>query len=217
MQRSDLRTLLRAWLLDTVEVQWSDTRIDRYVNLALIETEKHILAVDPEAFKCTYTAATTVADTGKDNIYSYPAGTFAVHEVALSSDGTSYVPLQRLSLRNAREAQASGASLSGFIPWDAHHFMLWPSASSVVSAGLRVTVAPVLVLADDSQQNPLPIPFETLLMKHTQKMCLFDVGESLDEVNKEIREIEERTPRFYLTASEPAFIVPVIPGGRYSG
>ena len=215
-QRSDIRDDLARWLQDSVGVQWSSTILNRYLNLALIETEKHILAVDPEAFKCTYTASSTVPDTGKDNLYSYPAGTFAVHEIAQSSDGTSYVPLDRLSLRNIRDAQANGASLTGFVPFDKHHFILWPSPSSVVTNALRVTVAPTLVLADDAQENPLPLAYESLMMKHAQKLALYDVGEPVDDVQKEINDIEAKTPRFHLTASEPAFLVPVIPGGRYS-
>lgn len=215
-QRSDIRTDLARWLQDSVGVQWSSTVLNRYLNLALIETEKHILAVDPEAFKCTYTAATTVPSTGKDNLYSYPAGTFAVHEIALSSDGVSYSRLQRLSLKNARDARASGVSLVGFVPYDAHHFLLWPSATTAVSSALRVIVAPTLVLADDVQENPLPTPYEALMMKHAQKLCLYDVGEPVEDTQKEIDDFEAKTPRFYLTASEPAFIVPVVPGGRYT-
>ena len=215
-QRSDIREDLGRWLQDAVGVQWSETILNRYINLALIETEKHILSVDPEAFKCTYTAATTVPDTGKDNLYSYPAGTFAVHEIALSSDGESYVPLQRLSLRNIRDAQASGASNTGFVPFDSHHFILWPSATTAVASALRTTVAPTLVMAADTQENPLPLAYEALMMLHAQRLALKDVGEPLDDVKKEIREFEDKTPRFHLTASEPAFIVPVVPGGRYT-
>ena len=215
-QRSDIREDLGRWLQDAVNVQWSTTILDRYVNLALIETEKHILSVDPEAFKCTYTAATTVPDTGKDNLYTYPAATFAVHEIAISSDGTSYVRLQRLSLKNIRDSAATGASLAGFVPFDAHHFILWPSASSAVSAGIRTIVAPTLVMAADTQENPLPLAYESLMMLHAQRLALKDVGEPLDEVKREIKEFEDKTPRFHLTASEPAFIVPVIPGGRYT-
>lgn len=216
-QRSALREDLARWLQDSVGVQWSADIMNRYLNLALRETEKHILAVDPEAFKCTYTAATTVPSTGKDNIYTYPAGTFAVFEIALSSDGTSYNKLDRLNLGNIRDAQASGATLNGFVPYTAKHFLLYPPPTSAVNSGLRAIVAPTLVLAADTQENPLPTAYETLLMKHAQKLCLYDVGEPVDDVTKEIKELEDKTPRFHLTATQPSFMVPVVPGGRYSG
>lgn len=215
-QRADIREDLSRWLQDGVGVQWTAVIINRYINLALRETEKHILAVDPEAFKCTYTAATTVPDTGKDNLYSYPAGTFAVHEIALSSDAVSYVALDRLSLRNIREARVDGVSLLGFVPFDAHHFILYPSPTTVVASAIRSIVAPTLVMAEDTQENPLPTPYEALMMKYAQKLCLYDVGEPVDDVQKEINDMEDKTPRFHLTASQPAFITPIIPGGRYT-
>jgi hypothetical protein len=211
MQLSDLRTQLRGWLQDTGTIQWTDAQLNKYINLALRETEKHILAVDPEAFRCTYKADMTVPTTGVDSIYSYPVGTFAVHEIAVSSDGISYVPLQRLSLKNARDGR-SGAigSVQGFIPYDAHHFMLWPSSSVATVNGLRVIVAPTLVMAGDTHKSPLPTAFETLNLKHAQVFALWDVGEPTETVQKEVDRLKNETPRFYLTATEPAFITPMV-------
>lgn len=204
-----LRTQLRGWLQDTSSIQWTDAQLDRYINLALRETEKHILAVDPEAFKCTYRANTTVPADGVDNLYSYPVGTFAVHEIAISTDGVGYVPLQRLTLKNARDGR-SGAigDVAGFIPYDAKHFVLWPSQSTAVTNGLRIIVAPTLVIADDTNASPIPHAFETLNLKHAQLFALWDVGEPTESVQKEVDQMKSETPRFYLTASEPAFIVP---------
>ena len=214
MQLSDIRTMLGGWLQDTTGVQWSNVKLLRTINLALRETEKHVLAVDPEAFKCTYTAATTIPATGRDNLYAWPAATFAVHEVALSSDGVSYVPLQRLTLKTARDSQRGTiGSVAGFIPYSKNHFMLWPPASTAVASGLRVIVAPTLVMASDNDDNPLPLEFETLMMLEAQKIALWDVGEPTEKVQDEINKIKSETPRFYLTASEPAFISPVVDRG----
>lgn len=211
-----LRTTLRGWLQDTVasgQGQWTDAQLDRYINLALRETEKHILSFDPDAFKCEYLTPTTVPDEGKDNKYSYPVGTVAVHEIALSSDGVHYTPLQRLALKNVRDAQKNGWTIQGFIPFDAKHFVLWPSATQVISNGLRITVAPTLVIADDTNKSPLPAGFETLNLKHAQLFALWDVGEPTDKVQDEVDALKKETPRFYLTASEPAFLAPVIDRG----
>src|SRR3990172_385987 len=176
---SALRNTLRGWLQDTSTQQWSDAQLNRCINQALKETDKHVLTVDPEAFKCTYRAATTVPATGSDNLYSYPVGTVAVHEIAVSADGVSYVPLtNKLSLKNARDGR-SGAigDVSGFIPWDAKHFMLWPGRATAVANGIRIIVAPTLVIADDTNASPIPAMFETLNLKHAQLFALWDVGE----------------------------------------
>jgi len=213
MQLSDIKTMLSGWLQDTTGVQWTDAKLLRTINLALRETEKHVLAVDPEAFKCTYTAATTIPSTGRDNLYAWPAATFAVHEVAQSSDGVSYLPLQRLTLKDVRDARQNGWSITGFVPYSKNHFMLWPSASTVVSSGLRVIVAPTLVMASDTDENPLPLEFETLMMLEAQQIALWDVGESTEKVQEQINKIKSETPRFYLTATQPAFISPIVDRG----
>lgn len=206
-QLSDISSDLSRWLLDTVGVQWSSARRRRALNLALIETEKHILAVDPEAFKCTYTAATTVPDTGKDNLYSYPAGTFTVFEIALSSDGEAYTPLKRADLRTIRAMRAGEIeSEARFVPYDTTHFVLWPSASTAVASALRAIVAPTLVLVEDTDSNPVPLAFETLLMKEAQKIALYEVGEDVGDIQKEIDKIKTETPRFILQGTEPPYM-----------
>ena len=211
---SALRHTLRGWLQDTSSIQWTDAQLDRYINFALRETEKHILAVNPEAFKCTYRADTTVPSDGSDNLYSYPVGTFAVHEIALSSNGTAYRPLQRLSLRDARDGRFGViGDVAGFVPWDKKHFMLWPSQSTAVTNGLRIIVAPTLVIADDTNASPIPHAYETLNLKHAQLFALWDVNEPTEAVQREVDRLKSETPRFELTASEPAFISPLVNRG----
>ena len=211
---SALRTQLRGWLQDTSSIQWTDAQLNRYINFALRETEKHILAVDPEAFKCTYRANTTVPAEGVDNLYSYPVGTFAVHEIALSSDGVAYRPFNRISMKDARRSRSGEIGyLEGFAPYDKKHFMLWPSQSTAVTNGLRIIVAPTLVIADDTNSSPIPHAYETLNLKHAQLFALWDVGEPTETVQREVDKMKSETPRFELVGSEPAFVSPVVSRG----
>jgi hypothetical protein len=217
MQLSDFRAELSGWLQDNIAAdadrQWPAANLNRKILLALRETAKHILTFDPDSLKWTYTAATKVPSTGKDNIYSYPAGTMAVHEIALSSDGVSYLPLQRLSLKNIRDDRAYGYGLTGFVPYDSTHFVLWPSASSVVAAGLRVIVATAPTMTDDTDPYPLPLGFENLTLLEAQKFALRDVGEPIDKVQAEINQLKVETPRFYLTNDLPPMVQPLVDRG----
>lgn len=215
---SALRNQLASWLQDEFRIQWSNQKLDRVINLALRETEKHVLTVDPEAFKCIYRANTRVPSAGRDALYSWPVGTVAVHEVAISSDGTSYVPLQRLPLKAARDSARGDIgtiSRGGWIPFDAKRFILWPTTSVAVTNGLRVTVAPTLVMASDNDSSPIPHVFETLNLKHAQLFALWDVGEPTETVQKEVSQLKSETPRFWLSqlASEPPLVVPMISHG----
>jgi hypothetical protein len=205
-------------LQDTASIQWTDQQLDRYINLALRETEKHVLGVDPEAFKCTYYSSTTVPSTGRDAQYSWPAGTVAVHEVALSSDGVNYVPLQRLALKTIRDSargDIGSITRGGFVPFDARHFLLWPPPSTAVTNGLRVIVAPTLVITDDDDKSPIPHTFETLNLKHAQLFALWDVGEPTDAVQREVDKMKSETPRFWLSqlGAEPPMIMPMVNRG----
>jgi hypothetical protein len=204
------RTLLASWLQDTANVQWSAAKLREIINLACREVEKHILAHDPEAFKCTYLANTVIPSAGKDNLYSFPAGTFAVHEIALSSDGIYFIPLPRRGLGTVRTYAQAGGSERCFVPYDANHFMLYPAASTVVTSGLRIIVAPTLGLEDDTDESPLPLPFETLHILEAKKFALLDVGEPTDGVQGEIDKIKAETPRFFLTNTQPMFFEPTI-------
>jgi hypothetical protein len=214
MQLSDARTILSGWLQDTGSVQWSAARLNELIRLALRETEKHVLSFDPDAIKATYTASTTVPTTGKDNIYSYPAGTFAVHEIALSSDGLNYTPLPRRSLPIIREHMQNGyGSESCFVPYDTGHFLLFPSPTAVVVSGLRVIVAPTLTMTDDTDPFPLPLAFETMVLRQAQVFALWDVGEPTDTIQREVDKLKAETPRFYLTNDQPPVITPMISRG----
>lgn len=209
MNLLDHRTLLQSWLQDA-GVTWTAAKQRTILNLAMREVEKHILGFEPEAFKCVYTAATTIPATGKDNLYSYPAGTFAVHEVSISDDGTNYLPIPRRGLGTIRDYAVRGVSEICFVPWDTGHFLLYPSPSTAVAAGLRIIVAPTLGMTEDTDESPLPKGFETLHILEAKKLALLDVGEPTDSVQQEIDKIKTETPRFFLTSTEPMFFQPNI-------
>jgi hypothetical protein len=213
VQLSDMRTTLAGWLQDTLNTQWTPAQLTSKINLALREIEKHILSFDPDSLKATYTAATTVPSTGADNLYSYPAGTFAVHEIALSSDGVNYTPLPRRSLPIVRNYRRGGISESCFVPYDAGHFMLFPSPNTAVLAGLRVIVAPTVVMALDTDPFPLPLGFETMVLRQAQVFSLWDVGEPTETLQKEIDKLKNETPRFYLSNDQPPVITPLLSRG----
>ena len=214
MQLSALRTILRGWLQDKIppggsqaDRQWTDAALNSFLGMGLTDAEKIILAVDPEAFKCTYTADIVAATTGQDALYAWPAGTWAVMEVARSSDGVNFVPIRRITLKNARDGrQESG--LGGFIPYSKSHFMLSPAPTAAVTTGLRVIVAPTLVMAVDTDECPIPPSHETLVLKCAQKWALADVGDPTDKVEAEIQALEQRVPRYYFVSGEPSFLEP---------
>jgi hypothetical protein len=216
MNRGQFRRLLRGWLQDQVAAQWPDadglflgqqrTGLDTFINLGLKETQKIIVGVDPECLKCQYRRNLTVPTTGHDKLVPFPVGTWAVFEIRMSEDGgTSYSePLDRITLDQAR------AGKTGFVHYDSNFFMLSPSPTVAYAWGLSITVMPTMVFALDTDE--LPIRFtahETMILKQAQKLALMDVGEPVDKLEAEIAALETRVPRFYITATQPGFVVPI--------
>lgn len=209
-----MREMLRGWLQDKIPAgtteadrQWRDAALNLFLNLGLRDAEKIILAVDPEAFKCTYTADVVVPTTGQDALYAWPAGNWTVIEVALSTDGVNFSPIDRVSLDDSRNGRYSTAN--AFIPYSKTHFMLAKPPTAAVTTGLRVIVTPTLVMSADTDECPIPVAHETLVLKCAQKLALMDVGEPTDKVEAEIKALKDEVPRFYLRAAQPAFVQPM--------
>jgi hypothetical protein len=210
MQLQTMRDTLRGWLQDKIPTggsdadrQWSNSNLRKFINLGLRDAEKIIVAVDPEVSKCTYVSTPRIPSTGVDALQSWPVGTWAVCEVALSTDGINYTPIRRITLREARQGK------TGFVPYSKAYFMLAPTPTSAVTDGLRVIVLPTWIMADDTDECPAPVANETLVMKLAQKYALMDVGEPTDKLEQEISALEQRVPRFYLVGNEPAFVEPI--------
>lgn len=206
MNRGQLRTTLRGWLQDSVAQQQSAARLNEFINLGLKECQKILVGVDPELLKCQYRRNLTIPTTGRDKLVPWPVGTWAVFEVRMSEDGgVNYGdPLDRITLAQARDGKV------GFVPYDANYFMLAPSPATAYTWGLSVTVMPTAVFALDTDELPVRfVAHETMILKQAQKFALWDVGEPTDKVEAEISVIEQRVPRFYLTSTSPAFVVPV--------
>jgi len=197
--------MLRGWLQEEVADDWDDTALNRYINLGIRDTQKVIVALEPEGVKKTYTAHIVIPATGKDAIYSYPAGAWAVIEIAMSSDGTNFGdPLRRLSLARARQGDV------GFVPWDSKRFALFPPPSAAVTGGLRAIVVPTLTVAEDTDVIPLPLSLDTLTLKHAERLALKDSGEATDKLEAEIQAEIQGVPRFFLTSTVPAFVTPLL-------
>jgi len=218
MNRAQLRRTLRGWLQDTPTggAQWPDvdglflgqyrTGLNSFINLGMKEMQKVIVGVDPECLKCQYRRNLVLATAGRDKLVPFPVGTWAVFEIRLSTDGgVNYgEPLDRITLQQAREGK------EGFVHYDSNYFMLAPAPTVPYAWGIGITVMPTAVFALDTDE--LPIRFvaqETMILKQAQKFALWDIGEPADKVEAEISVIEQRVPRFYLTATQPHFVVPI--------
>ena len=213
MIRSDMRTVLRGWLKETVADLWTDVALNRYLNLGIREVEKLIVSLEPESIKKTYVANLTAGVVGADTLFSYPVGTWGVIELGISADGINYNAMRRISIAQARAGYFDGTGTDtqyAFVPWSPREFAVYPMPPAAVVNGLRAIVVPTLTMAVDGDDCPVQPALETLVMKEAQRFALRDVGEPTDKLDAEIQLEKQESPRFFWTSTEPAFISPLI-------
>jgi hypothetical protein len=61
----------------------------------------------------------------------------------------------------------------------------------------------------DTSKCPIPAAHETLVLKCAEKYARMDVNEPTDKLEAEIAALEQRVPRFYLSAHQPSFLEPM--------
>lgn len=154
MNRSSMRAVLRRRVQDTGAVgEWSDAELNELLNLALLDIETAVLAIDPDAF----TSIDTFDIVSGQQRYDKPAGFLYEYELGIldSSYATGYRPLERRSL-NATRARSSTAaveyaSLGRF-------FWLTPTPSANLDEGLQLIWTYSLSMSDDNDVPLIVLP-----------------------------------------------------------
>lgn len=206
MLRGEMRTVLRRRLQEDAPSggRFDEDVISRLLTLGVQEVQKKELAINPEAYKVIDQGDILVASTDVAALYPWPVGSLCVIELGMGTPADGYTKLERITLKQAREG------VSGFVPWSSSHFMLSPRPSTAVTKGLQAITVPALTMADDSEVCPLPLNLHLTAVRAAELIALGDTGEASDKIRAEIAEDFKGIPQFYLTATDPAFLMPQI-------
>jgi len=199
MTRGEARDdVLRRRLQEDTPNRWSNENLNRLLNLALQETQKRILAIQPEAFKREYRAD----QVANQEFYEWPAGMWTSKKLATGNPTDGFVRLSPIALIQAESGQA------GFVPWDSRYFMLAPKPSDSVVNGIQCVCVPTLTMAVDTEVLPLPLAMHMAVVLYAEIFALGDVGEASAQAKSELEPIFNSMPSFYVIEQGPTYLAP---------
>jgi hypothetical protein len=205
--RGTMRTLLRRRLNEQTADNWEDTELNDLLNDALLQVQKYVLKVNPEAAIYVDTAH-VVAD---QELYAWPQGFLYEIEVAiLDTASNEYEEIDRASWSQTRRRE-DGATTQ--YAHHGRHFGLSPVPETSVSAGIRLRWVPSLEMADDADVPEVIPTLHPAIVLWAQKFALGETGDALDELRKEIADVVGDLGEFYRKSVKPTpFTVDVVKG-----
>ncbi len=193
MIRSAMRGLLRGRLQETTANQWDDGRLNILLDQGVLDVQKRLVAVDPEAIKVQDVADLVAAQ----DFYQLPPETWTVMKVETSADGVTYTALDRLTDRQA------DAGDTGWVLFSSGYIRLSPVPSTSVHDGLRLSHVPGLRMGADDALCGLPDHLQMVAIKCAQKFALAETGEPTDRLENEIASDLNQLQLYHNGAAQP--------------
>jgi len=203
-----MRALLRRRLQDTAATpELSDANLNELLNLALLDIQEAVLAVDPGAF----VSVDTFDQAASQERYDKPPGFLYEYELAIldASKAAGWRPLIRQSYQESR-LRVSGATVA--YSSLGRFFYLSPIPSASVNEGLRLTWVYSLSMNADSDVPLLVLPLHDAVVDAAMAKALSETSEleAMDRANARVARKLERLPTYYRRSRNPLSIQPAL-------
>jgi hypothetical protein len=203
MNRAAMRSKLRRRLQEDVPDRWTDVQLNEALNLGLVELQKEVMKVDPEAF-CFVDRADIVAG---QEWYKWPAGTWYERELRILS-GTTYTPIRRIAFTERGDNSILAASGPSYASFDRSRFVLCPIPTVSVVNGMEIVWVPTLTMALDTTVPPVHLGLHLAIVEFAEVIATADVGDTNEETVKDLARIINSIPQYYLvSASTPSRMI----------
>lgn len=201
MNRAALRNDLRRRLQEEVPDRWTDVQLDSKLNQGLVETQKEIMKVDPEAFSYIDRADVVAGQ----EYYEWPDGMWYDRELGfLGSDGR-YVAMERINFNERNDAAHTLSSVGRYARFDRERFVLCPVPTTSVVNGLEIVWVPTLTMASDNDVPVIHLGLHVAIVAFAEILALADVGDTSEETLKDLARMINSIPQYYIqSASTPA-------------
>ena len=208
MNRGELRTMLRMRLRDSADAQdWSDAELNSRLNLGLVELQKKIIAVHPDAVLKRFRRSVVA---GVDR-YQWPAGfSFGFELSVLDATGTKYIPMVKTPLGEVRKFQNDGYAGDPVFAYEGRSenrpyggFLIAPTPSTTVVDGFEASVMCALVMDDDTTIPAVDSMMHLAILAYAEDIGLSDTGEASDEVQKKVDRLIAGLPQYMLPSAQP--------------
>ncbi len=203
MNRGAMRDKLRRRLQEDIADRWSDVQLNECLNLGLVETQKEIMKVDPEAF-CFVDRADIVAG---QEFYKWPAGTWYERELRILS-GVTYTPMRRIAFTERADGAILSAPGPTYASFDRARFVLCPIPTVSVIDGLEIVWVPTLTMASDATVPPVHLGLHLAIVEFAEIIATADVGDTNEETIKDLARMINSIGQYYLvSASTPSRMI----------
>jgi hypothetical protein len=203
-----MRGALRRRLQEDVADRWSDADLNLALNHGLIELEKEILKVDPEAFSYI-DRADIVAN---QEYYEWPDGIWYERELRYLNSSPAlpltYTSMRRINFNERADGAHTDASVTCYARFDRERFVLAPVPTASIVNGLEIVYVPSLSMAQDTDHPPVHLGLHLAVVLFAEIISLADVGDGSDETIKDLARMINSIPQYYLvSAGTPARLV----------
>lgn len=203
MTRGAMRLSLRRRLQEDTPDRWQDADLDQDLNLGLVELQKEILKVDPEAFSYVDRADIVAGQ----EFYEFPAGTWYEREVRLLS-GSIYTRMTRIAFNERGDNAIINSATPAYARFDRSRFVICPIPAASVVNGLEIVWTPTLTMAADTSVPPVHLGLHLAVVEFAEVIATGEVGDTSEETLKDLARMINSIPQYYLqSASTPSRMV----------
>jgi hypothetical protein len=190
-----MRTKLRRRLQEETADRWQDTDLNTILNLALVEMEKEVMKVDPEAFSYI-----DRADIVKDQeFYEFPAGCWYEREIRILGSDGKYTRMERINF--AERADRTTGDDAVYARFSRQYFVLSPIPNAAKVNGLEAVWVPTLTMAEDTDVPVLHLGLHEGVVMFGEVIANGDTGDSSEDTLKELARVINSIPQYYLISA----------------
>jgi len=207
--RAQMRTHLQARLQDVDNAQWSDARLNGYLNSGLQFIQSQVMAIDPMAFVYSDTANIQA------DVAYYPIPPTCMFEIGVYTRASSTGDWAWLDYIDLPWIQFGGAAnhdpnpyAAGYSRWG-RYLLLHPKPSRAVTSGLRIEYVPWLVMGADNDVPDVDIGLHDGIVFRAEQIALGDTAQESTKADADLETILKNLPRFYRRRGAPGKLAPM--------
>lgn len=190
MTRVTMRTLLRRWVNDVDEVEWSDAECNEALQESYYEVQGRVQAIDPEAVIFWDNMNTTSGTSW----YPLPP-TFGVISVGFksSSSDTSFTKLDHQLYEDIKGLTGTTTYYTLRGEW----LGIFPAPTASVTNGIELLHRPIHTLTVDSDEPKLKLPLHRAIVLNAKLFLLGDTNEESKEDERKFEALMENARLWY--------------------
>lgn len=204
MNRSTMRSVLRRRVMEAAPGEnWTDANLNEILNDALVQAQKEVMALVPDAF--VHIARQNLV--AAQEFYAQPAGIwYELHVQTLNASTGRYDDIEQRDYSVGRTKTSADSEITYSIL--GRHFAIHPIPVAAVTDGLQTIFVPTLSMSDDADVPEIHLGLHMLIVLWAHRMLVGETGEQVAEIKDLIGEYRAAIPSYYRRSGRPEMMQP---------